>query len=111
MAKKVTTVLIDDIDKGPASETVTFALDGINYEIDLSTTHASELREDFRRWTEAGRRVQGRRRRGTGAQIDYAAREYNRKVRKWAQERGIDVSDRGRVPSSIMEQYKRENGE
>ncbi|MCI6583827.1 MAG: Lsr2 family protein [Mobiluncus porci] len=111
MAKKVTTVLIDDIDKSEAKETVQFALDGINYEIDLNENHARELREAFDRWIKAGRKTTGRRRRGTGSPINSEAREMNRKVRTWAQNKGIKVSDRGRVAASLVEQYRRETGE
>jgi len=44
MAQRTQVILIDDIDGGKADETVTFALDGTTYQIDLSTYHAGELR-------------------------------------------------------------------
>ena len=44
MAQKVQIVLIDDIDGGPADETVYFSLDGVSYEIDLSAPNAVRLR-------------------------------------------------------------------
>ena len=47
MAQKVQVLLVDDIDGGTAEETVTFSLDGVSYEIDLTTDHAAELRESF----------------------------------------------------------------
>jgi hypothetical protein len=63
MAKKVTVTLVDDFDgEGPADETVEFAIDGATYEIDLSAKNAKKLREDFKQWTDAGRKVGGRRR-------------------------------------------------
>ena len=40
MAQKVEVHLEDDLDGGPADDTVTFALDGKDYEIDLSTANA-----------------------------------------------------------------------
>ena len=40
MAKRTVVVLEDDLDGGPADETVTFALDGVSYEIDLSSSNA-----------------------------------------------------------------------
>ncbi len=62
MAKKVTVTLVDDFDgEGPADETVEFSIDGVNYEIDLSSKNAQKLRNDLKGWVEASRRVGGRR--------------------------------------------------
>ena len=41
MAQRVETILIDDIDGSSAAETVNFALDGVNYVIDLNSENAS----------------------------------------------------------------------
>jgi len=71
MAKKVTVTLVDDFDgEGAADETVEFGLDGVSYEIDLSSKNASKLRNDLKQWVDAGRRVGGRRR---GVRPDRAA--------------------------------------
>ncbi|WP_310258519.1 histone-like nucleoid-structuring protein Lsr2 [Pseudarthrobacter oxydans] len=59
MAKKTVVLLEDDIDGSEASETISFALDGSDYEIDLSEGHANELREALARFTNAGRKVAG----------------------------------------------------
>ena len=68
MAKKVTVTLVDDFDgEGAADETVEFALDGVSYEIDLSSKNAQKLRNDLKQWVEAGRRVGGRRRGRSGS--------------------------------------------
>ena len=61
MAQKTQTILIDDIDGSPASGTVRFALDGVEYDIDLSEAHARKLRDSFEPWTSAARRTGGRR--------------------------------------------------
>ena len=45
MAQKTQIILVDDIDGSEATQTVTFALDGVNYEIDLNDDHAAALRE------------------------------------------------------------------
>ena len=45
MAQQVQVVLVDDLDGGKAAETVSFALDGVSYEIDLSAKNAAKLRE------------------------------------------------------------------
>ena len=55
MAQRVEVTLIDDIDQSKAAETVTFALDGISYEIDLSDKHAEAARR-LRTWTGHARR-------------------------------------------------------
>lgn len=110
MAKQITTLLIDDIDRSEATETINFSLDGVNYEIDLNANHAYELRNDMRRWTDAARKVPSRRRRGGATPVNPATRELNRTVRAWAQSKGIQVSDRGRVPINLIEQYRRETG-
>src|SRR3981081_3199509 len=66
MAKKVHVTLVDDFDgEGAADETVEFGLDGVSYEIDLSTKNAAKLRHDLKQWVDAGRRVGGRRRGGS----------------------------------------------
>ena len=103
MAKKVTITLVDDFDgEGAADETVEFALDGVSYEIDLSTKNAVKLRKDLKQWVDAGRRVGGRRRgRSTGlgrgrATID---REQSAAIREWARRNGHNVSTRGRIPA------------
>ena len=65
MAQRKTVTLVDDVDDSPADETVTFALDGISYEIDLSSTNANRLRTAAQPWVSAARRVGVRRRRNT----------------------------------------------
>jgi hypothetical protein len=110
MAKKVTVTLVDDFDgEGPADETVEFSIDGVSYEIDLSAKNAKKLRDEFKAWTEAGRRVGGRRRgrpgtpgRGARASID---REQSAAIRDWARRNGHKVSTRGRIPAEIIEAF------
>ena len=105
MAKKVTVTLIDDFDgEGAADETVEFGLDGVTYEIDLSTQNAEKLRTDMKKWADAGRRVGGRRRgrAGTGRRgaID---REQSAAIREWARRNGHNVSTRGRIPADLID--------
>src|SRR5690606_25872605 len=90
MAQRVQDVLIDDIDGGEAAETVSFSLDGVSYEIDLSAEHASELRESFARWVGHARRVSGRAargRRGGGGGGRTPSGE-SAAIREWARENG-----------------------
>lgn len=101
-------VLIDDIDGTEAADTITFALGRQAYEIELNERHIAELRADFEKWIAKARKVGNRRGRSTasGTTISNAA-----KIRKWALQRGIELSDRGRIPMEIREQYQRETGD
>ena len=74
MAQRVHVVLVDDIDGGDASETVSFGLDGVDYEIDLSERHANELRESLALYVGHGRRTGGRKRAYVG---------YRGPIRQW----------------------------
>ena|SRR3712207_2057257 len=113
MARKVQVILSDDLDENvPADETVSFALDGTNYEIDLSDKNATELREAFSRYVQAARKVGrgsggrasgGGRSRATGGRMD---REQAGAIRDWARKNGHNVSDRGRIPASVVEAYE-----
>ena len=73
MAQRVNVVLVDDIDGADAAETVSFALDGVDYEIDLSDKHASELRNAFSLYVGHARRTGGRRKSGRRASSAPAA--------------------------------------
>src|SRR4029078_617491 len=55
MAKKVHSVLEDDLDGSPATETVSFGLDGKTYEIDLNDKNAGKLRDALAQYVGAGR--------------------------------------------------------
>ena len=56
MAREVIEKLIDDLDGGDATETVTFGLDGATYEIDLSRKNAAAFRKSLARYVSAARR-------------------------------------------------------
>jgi Lsr2 len=112
MAQKVQVLLVDDLDGGEATETVSFALDGSSYEIDLSKKNADVLRDAFAKYVGAARKAgrsggsgSGRsssRGRGGSAAMD---RDQAAAIRSWAKKQGLKVSDRGRIPASIIEQY------
>ncbi|NAZ87739.1 histone-like nucleoid-structuring protein Lsr2, partial [Kineococcus indalonis] len=118
MAQKVQVLLVDDIDGGDAAETVTFSLDGVDYEIDLSEEHAGALREAMATWVGHARKVSGR---STGGSRRSAPRERGQArsssaapsgpsrdtgaVRTWAKENGYTVSDRGRISADVLQAY------
>lgn len=111
MAQKVQVLLLDDLDGGEADETVTFALDGKTYEIDLTTANADKLRSALEPYVSKGRRTGGRSQRGKGRSAAAAGGSQDTaKIRAWAKEQGYEVNDRGRVPANIREAYEKANG-
>lgn len=103
MAQKVSIVLVDDIDGGDADETVSFALDGTGYEIDLSAANAAKLREVVAPYVGHARKVASRK---GGAARKASAGGNTKDIRDWARSNGWpDLSDRGRVPSDIKDAY------
>ena len=117
MAQKTTVTLVDDLDGAEADENVEFGIDGVSYEIDLTDTHAKALRDAFADYVACaprtgGRRGTGRATRLAGASVagsvsTTATREQNQAVREWARTQGMEVSDRGRIPASVTEAFRR----
>ncbi|MCF4122151.1 Lsr2 family protein [Antribacter sp. KLBMP9083] len=105
MVQKVQVVLVDDIDGGVAEETVTFGLDGVSYEIDLSAAHASELREAFAMWVGHARKASSRPAAARPAARRSRGSSNTAAVREWAKSTGLAVSDRGRISTEIQEAY------
>jgi hypothetical protein len=108
MAQRVNVVLVDDLDGGDAAETVSFALDGVDYEIDLSEKHAGELRNALSLYIGHGRRTGGRRRKATVGGTKAAAAPGGpsaAEIRSWARENGWEVPERGRVAAEVREAY------
>jgi hypothetical protein len=101
MATKVTVALEDDLDGGPADETVRFEVGGTQYEIDLNKKNAKAFRKQLAPFVEHARRAgRGQRRPRTSS-----SRQRSGDIRAWAKEQGITVSDRGRIPANVVEQY------
>lgn len=104
MAKQVIERLVDDIDGGEADETVPFSVDGVSYEIDLSSDNAKKLRDSLAPFVERARKAGvGRRRRTRAA----SSRERSADIRAWARDRGIKVNERGRIPATVVEEYEK----
>jgi hypothetical protein len=104
--KTVVTVVCDLPHDGEieGNETVSFAVDGTAYEIDVCSAHAKELHDSFTGYIEHARRVTGavRRRKARSG----PGRERSSEIRQWARERGEKVSERGRIPASIIQEYE-----
>ncbi|MFB6927343.1 Lsr2 family protein [Streptomyces noursei] len=110
MAQKVQVLLVDDLDGVEADETVTFALDGKSYEIDLSDANADKLRDSLADFVKAGRKTGGRSAGRGKARAASAGSPDTAKIRAWAKENGYNVNDRGRVPADIREAFEKANG-
>jgi hypothetical protein len=109
VAQQVSVKLVDDLDGSVASDTVSFGLDGKHYEIDLSNDNAAKLRDAVASYVAAARRGDGGRRRSTAPRAARPAasdREHTAAVREWARQNGHKVSDRGRIPNSVIEAYE-----
>jgi hypothetical protein len=111
MAKQLITLLTDDIDGSEADRTVEFGLDGVTYTIDLSDKNAGKLRKALDPYLAAASRV-GRSAansriapRSTVPAPSRANRDQNQAIREWAGKNGYEVSERGRIPSSIVEAF------
>jgi hypothetical protein len=111
MAQKVQVVLVDDIDGGSADETVSFSLDGVAYEIDLTTGNAAKMREAMAAYVGSARRVGGRSAAGRGRRRAGGGKD-NRtaQIRAWARENGHTVNDRGRIPADVVTAYETAHG-
>lgn len=105
MAQRVVVRKTDDIDGSDATQTVTFAIDDVVYEIDLTDAHADDLRAAIKPFAAAGRRVGGAgRRASTGAAR--SMQDYDPKaVRAWAASHKVEIPARGRIPAAVVEQY------
>jgi hypothetical protein len=116
MAQRVNVELIDDLDESPAAETVSFALDGVSYEIDLSEANAARLRDALAPFLGHARRVGGRRSSGSSRASSASGSSGSSgssgkgagnaaDIRAWARENGFEVSERGRVSAEVRSAY------
>ncbi len=115
MAKRVTTQLVDDIDGSviddESGETIEFAINGVEYSIDLKAKNANEFHKKLDYYIEHATRVGGRKRKpspaaasppGVPAKRDPAQ---TRAIRQWAFDEGYEISERGRIPADVEEAY------
>ncbi len=108
MAQKVNIVLVDDLDGSEANETVSFALDGTSYEIDLNDKNADKLRSVLAGYVGNARKVAGRRSKPAKRTVTSEGPSA-REVRDWARSNGFKVPDRGRIPADVREAFDSAN--
>lgn len=104
MSTRVSLIVTDDLDGSGNAHTISFDLDGVSYEIDLSDENRAKLEQVLAPFIGAGRRVPrtGRGRRATrqdASSADHAA------VRAWAESAGLKISGRGRISGDILREY------
>jgi nucleoid-associated protein Lsr2 len=90
MATKRTVALEDDLDGGPADDTVRFGLDGSEYEIDLSKKNAKTFRNQLAPFVEHARKA-GKTQRRRSVRTS-SRRDRGGDIRAWAKDKGIPVS-------------------
>lgn len=108
MSVQVQQYRVDDLEaaKNPetgviADVTVRFSMGGTDWEIDLTAANAEKFRRKVEPYTRAGRRMATQRRSRPVSQ-----RKHSSEIRSWAKAHGIAVSERGRIPGSVVEQYE-----
>ena len=104
VAQRVQVYLEDDLDGGQAEETVSFSLDGVSYEIDLSRKNANKMRDSLALYVGSARKVGGRRRRGSAKAS--ARTGSSAEIREWARNNGWDIPERGRIAAEVREAYE-----
>ncbi|MBB0992431.1 MULTISPECIES: histone-like nucleoid-structuring protein Lsr2 [Dietzia] len=115
MAQQFQVQYIDDLDGtdlGSDANTITFAFDGKEYTIDLSDENAEKFREVMAPYVENGHRVSssGKAKPARRAAAKSSSSSGDTKaIREWARSNGYEVSDRGRIPSDIMDAYAAAN--
>jgi hypothetical protein len=105
VAQRVEVVLVDDLDGAPADETVQFSLDGVSYQIDLTSGNAQALRDALAPYVGHARRTGGRRsaaRKASGS----SPGTQSAAIREWAREQGLPVNERGRIPADLVAKYE-----
>ncbi len=112
MALETIERLTDDLDGTDAAETVTFGLDGVSYEIDLTEKNAAALRKVLDKYVRAARKGSSPRATGRAKATKRTSSRRNGRgydlaeLREWAGANKIAIPSRGRIPQAIVEQYK-----
>jgi hypothetical protein len=106
MARRVNIVHVDDIDNKPITDTdapsVSFALDGTHYEIDLHEQNQVKLRKALGPFITNARKVGTK----TGRAGKRTTSSNAREVRDWARSNGFpDIPARGRIPRDAQEAW------
>jgi hypothetical protein len=109
VAQRTKVLIVDDLDgtelPDGQGQSIAFSLDGVSYEIDLSNKNADQLRKDVKRYTDAARKVSRR----SPTPSPRKSREDTAEIRAWAKSNGHEVSERGRIPSAVIQAFEAAN--
>lgn len=114
MAKQIYVQLVDDLDEkviaDGTGEHITFAVNGVEYEIDLNDKNAKEFHRKLDYYIEHGTRIGGRKTRKSATSDSAAPSQkrdaaQTRAIRGWATTNGYEISTRGRIPTEIEEAF------
>ena len=117
MAKTTITQITDDLDGSKDAEEVSFSFRGTDYTIDLSKKNQAAMEKALKPYLDAAskpaKRSSSTAAKRTATKPKAAARKPSRStrrqdlaaVRDWARANNIDVSDKGRIPRNVMDQY------
>ena len=105
MAQKIVTMLVDDLDGSTAAETVSFALDGKSFSIDLSTANAQQLRDCLQPFIDSARKAGRNGTARTAASGPAHDRAELAAAREWLRANGETVSDKGRIAAAQLEKF------
>lgn len=103
MAKTTVTRITDDLDGSTDAVEVSFAYEGTEYTIDLGEENKAALEEALKPYLQAATKVA--RRSGMQRSTSSTRRDLA-KIRAWAADQGLAVSERGRVAKSVIEAYE-----
>ncbi|MFW0787219.1 Lsr2 family protein [Gordonia sp. CPCC 206044] len=108
MAKKEIVQVIDDIDGKVLDEyeTVRWSLDGKTYEFDTSAKHAAQFRDSLAKYQSVSRVTSARGVKRAAAASMTRSKEQTKAIRDWATKNGYEVSDRGRIPLTVIEAFE-----
>jgi len=114
VAQKTVVELVDDLDGGTADETVAFALDGVDFLIDLSTENAERLRDSLAEFVGHARRTGGRKAKASAVtarkSTSAADKADNQAIREWARSQGESIAERGRIPQALVIKFQEAHG-
>lgn len=112
MARREITQYFDDINNTPLTDDeltiIRFSIDGNHYVLDLSEKNAAAFREALAPWVDAAQPAPAQQRtttRQTGASAA-AKRRQSKEIREWAKANDLKVSERGKIPASVIEAYE-----
>jgi hypothetical protein len=113
MARTTVVELVDDLtgESGGGVARVTFALDGVDYEIDLAEDNASDLRDRLAEFIASAQRTGGRRRTSPATSTVKRSPQQLAEVREWARGEGYEVADVGRVSQRILDAFDKAQAE